>query len=100
MVQAPSATWDLSKSVLNMVVAMPRSRAPFSCRLLIGEAKVRAGFKNSEGFDLGAVWTSKDKGRVKIYSEFLLGRNDPYVGAGQYVSGAAQGGDNKRKPRS
>jgi len=59
--------------------------------------KDAAGFKDSERFDLGAVWTSKDKGRVKIYSEFLLGRNDPYVGAGQYVSGAAQGGDNRWK---
>lgn len=59
--------------------------------------KDAAGFKDSERFDLGAVWTAKDKGRIKVFSEFLLGRNDPYVGAGQYVSGAAQGGDSKWK---
>lgn len=59
--------------------------------------KDAAGFRDSERFDLGAVWTSKDKGRVKVYSELLLGRNDPYVGAGQYASGAAQGGDDKWK---
>jgi len=59
--------------------------------------KDAAGFKDSERFDLGAVWTSKDKGRIKVYSELLLGRNDPYVGAGQYASGAAQGGDDKWK---
>ena len=27
----------------------------------------------------------------------MIGRNDPYVGAGQFVSGAAQGGDNRVK---
>lgn len=59
--------------------------------------KDAAGFKDSERFDLGAVWTSKDKGRIKVFSEFLLGRNDPFVGAGQYTSGAAQGGDDKWK---
>jgi len=59
--------------------------------------KDAVGFKDSERFDLGAVWTAKDKGRIKVYSEFLLGRNDPYVGAGQFISGAAQGGDNKWK---
>ncbi|WP_395337409.1 hypothetical protein WBP06_22755 [Novosphingobium sp. BL-8H] len=59
--------------------------------------KDAAGFKDSERFDLGAVWTAKDKGRIKVYSEFLVGRNDPYVGAGQFISGAAEGGDNKWK---
>lgn len=59
--------------------------------------KDAAGFKDSERFDLGAVWTAKDKGRIKVYSEFLLGRNDPFVGAGQFISGAAQGGDDKWK---
>lgn len=59
--------------------------------------KDQAGFKDSERFDLGAVWTAKDNGRIKVFSELLLGRNDPYVGAGQYVSGAAQGGDNRTK---
>lgn len=59
--------------------------------------KDAAGFRDSERFDLGAVWTSKDKGRIRVYSELLLGRNDPYVGAGQYASGAAQGGDDKWK---
>ncbi|TCU58963.1 hypothetical protein EDF58_103500 [Novosphingobium sp. PhB57] len=59
--------------------------------------KDAAGFRDSERFDLGAVWTAKDKGRIKVFSEFLLGRNDPYVGAGQFISGAAQGGDDRFK---
>ncbi len=50
-----------------------------------------------ERLDIGAVWTSKGQKRVKVYTEMMLGRNDPYVGAGQFVSGAAQGGDNRWK---
>lgn len=55
------------------------------------------GFKDSERLDIGAVWSSKGSKRVKVYSELLVGRNDPYVGAGQFISGAAQGGDNRLK---
>ncbi|WP_277983245.1 hypothetical protein [Sphingomonas faeni] len=59
--------------------------------------KDAAGFKDSERLDIGAVWSSKKSQRVKVYSEFLIGRNDPYVGAGQFISGAAQGGDGRLK---
>lgn len=54
-------------------------------------------FNDSERLDIGAVWTSKGQKRVKVYTEMMLGRNDPYVGAGQFASGAAQGGDNRWK---
>ena len=59
--------------------------------------KDAAGFKDSERLDIGAVWSSKKSQRIKVYSEFLMGRNDPYVGAGQFISGAAQGGDGRLK---
>lgn len=59
--------------------------------------KDAAGFKDSERLDIGAVWSSKKSQRIKVYSEFLIGRNDPYVGAGQFISGAAQGGDGRLK---
>ncbi|WP_241127677.1 hypothetical protein [Novosphingobium terrae] len=59
--------------------------------------KDAAGFQDSERFDLGAVWTSKHSKHVKVFSELLIGRNDPYVGAGQFISGGAQGGDNRYK---
>lgn len=59
--------------------------------------KQAAGFRDSERLDLGAVWKSKDGGRIKVFSEFLLGRNDPYVGAGQYLQGAGAGGDDRWK---
>ena len=59
--------------------------------------KDACGFKDSERLDIGAVWSSKRSKRIKVYSEFLIGRNDPYVGAGQFISGAAQGGDGRLK---
>jgi hypothetical protein len=34
-----------------------------------------------------------------IYTEGVFGRNDPYVGAGQFNSGLAMGGDNRWKSR-
>ncbi|WP_241127601.1 hypothetical protein [Novosphingobium terrae] len=59
--------------------------------------KQQAGFADSERLTLGAFWTDKAHGHVRVWSELMVGRNDPYVGAGQYVSGAAQGGDNRLK---
>jgi hypothetical protein len=73
---------------------------PFNVELYLNYGKFMkdvSSFKPSERFDLGAFWTSKDHDRIKIYSEFLIGRNDPYVGSGQFISGAAQGGDNRYK---
>ncbi|PVM84036.1 hypothetical protein DDF62_23840 [Caulobacter radicis] len=59
--------------------------------------KDAAGFKDSERFNLGVFWTDKTAGRIKVWSEVLVGRNDPYVGAGQFATGAAQGGDDRWK---
>lgn len=59
--------------------------------------KDKSKFKTSERYILGAAWTFTKDPRLVIYSEAVLGRNDPYVGAGQYTSGLAQGGDNKWK---
>lgn len=59
--------------------------------------KHAAGFRDSQRFDLGAVWSTKQAPRFTVYSELLVGRNDPYVGAGQFISGAAQGGDDRWK---
>lgn len=55
------------------------------------------GFRDTQRLNLGAFWTDKATGRVRIWTEALLGRNDPFVGAGQYGNGAAQGGDSRWK---
>jgi hypothetical protein len=60
-------------------------------------AKARSDFKDTQRLNLGAYWTDKATGRFRIWSELLVGRNDPYVGAGQYGTGAAQGGDGRTK---
>lgn len=73
---------------------------PFSVQLFANYAyfaKAQAGYKDTQRLNLGAFWTDKATGRIRIWSEFLLGRNDPFVGAGQYGSGAAQGGDSRTK---
>jgi len=36
-----------------------------------------------------------DTQRIKNWTEMLVGRNDPSIGAGQFGSGAAQGGDDR-----
>jgi hypothetical protein len=59
--------------------------------------KDAAGFKDTERFNLGVFWNDKATGKIKVWSEVLMGRNDPYVGAGQFATGAAQGGDDRWK---
>ncbi len=59
--------------------------------------KSQSSFPDSERLTLGAFWTDKATHRIRIWSDLMIGRNDPYVGAGQFVSGAAQGGDNRIK---
>lgn len=59
--------------------------------------KDKAAFKTSERYILGVAWTWKKDPRLVIYSEGILGKNDPYVGAGQFTGGLAQGGDDKWK---
>jgi hypothetical protein len=54
-------------------------------------------FKDSEQFITGAVWTLKADPRLIIYTEFLTGKNSPFIGAGQFINGLASGGDNKWK---
>lgn len=59
--------------------------------------KDEARFKDSERLTLGAAWSYGDAQQLTISSELLVGRNDPFVGAGQYISGAAEGGDDRVK---
>lgn len=54
-------------------------------------------FKDTQRYILGAAWTYKRDPKLLIYTEGIFGRNDPYVGAGQFESGLAQGGDDKWK---
>lgn len=73
---------------------------PFALDLFANYAylhKDSAGFKDTQRLNVGAFWTDKATGKIKIWSEALVGRNDPFVGAGQYGSGAAQGGDDRTK---
>lgn len=55
------------------------------------------GFRDSERVTLGAFWTANPGVPMRIWSELYAGRNDPYTGAGQFLSGAAQGGDDRWK---
>jgi len=61
--------------------------------------KDNANFKATERFILGSAWTLTADPNLVIYTEGVFGRNDPYVGAGQFVNGLAQGGDNRWKSR-
>lgn len=56
-----------------------------------------AGAPDTQRLNLGVFWTDKATGRLRIWSELLVGRNDPFVGAGQYSLGAATGGDDRYK---
>lgn len=55
-----------------------------------------SGFKNSQRMTFGIYWYTPSK-RIRIWSDFNLGKNDPLVGAGQFSNGAAKGGDGKFK---
>lgn len=59
--------------------------------------KDKDAFKTSQRHILGTAWTYKPDPRLVIYSEGIIGQNDPYVGAGQYTTGLAEGGDGKWK---
>ncbi|WP_134093633.1 hypothetical protein [Novosphingobium sp. PhB55] len=75
-------------------------RFPLKVNLYGSYARVfkdAAGFADTQRFNLGAFWTDKATGRIRVWTEALVGRNDPYVGAGQFISGGAQGGDNRWK---
>ena len=75
-------------------------RFPFKINLYGSYARVfkdAKGFADTQRFNLGAFWTDKASGRIRVWTEMLVGRNDPYVGAGQFVSGGAQGGDDRWK---
>lgn len=61
--------------------------------------KDKAGLQTSERYILGGAWTLTADPNLVIYTEGVFGRNDPYVGAGQFSSGLAQGGDIKWKTR-
>lgn len=73
---------------------------PFTVDLFANYAfvdKDRAGFLDTQRVNVGAFWTDKASGKIRVWTEALLGRNDPFVGAGQYGSGAARGGDDHFK---
>lgn len=56
--------------------------------------KDETDFKDSQRLTPGVAWAH---GRIRVSSELFVGRNDPFVGAGQYISGAAEGGDDRYK---
>lgn len=56
-----------------------------------------SAFLDTQRINIGAFWNDKATKRIRIWTEALIGRNDPYVGAGQFVSGAAGGGDDRWK---
>lgn len=79
---------------------IPNDIGPFAVQPYLNYSafiKDKAKFKTTERYILGAAWTLTADPRLIIYSEFIWGKNDPYVGAGQYTSGLAQGGDDKWK---
>lgn len=61
--------------------------------------KDKPGFRTSERFILGSAWTLTADPNLVIYTEGVFGRNDPFVGAGQFANGLAMGGDNRWKTR-
>lgn len=72
---------------------------PFSLDVYASYARVlkKAAFADTQRINVGAFWNDKASKRIRIWTEMLVGRNDPYAGAGQFTSGAAQGGDNRWK---
>jgi hypothetical protein len=59
--------------------------------------KDAAGFKDTTRVNVGAYWTDKAHQRIRVWTEALIGQNDPNIGAGQFSQGAAMGGDNRTK---
>lgn len=59
--------------------------------------KDKAAFRNSERVILGAALTVRDVAGLFLYPEIRFGRNDPYTGAGQYLTGLGPGGDDRWK---
>ncbi|GBQ10164.1 hypothetical protein AA21291_0332 [Swaminathania salitolerans LMG 21291] len=52
---------------------------------------------DTDRLSVGAFWSDKATNRFRVWSEYYLGRNDPYIGAGQFTNGAGFGGDNRYK---
>lgn len=79
--------------------AVDTGALPFSLDVYASYARVvkRAAFADTQRINIGAFWNDKASKRFRIWTEMLVGRNDPYVGAGQFGSGAAQGGDDHWK---
>jgi hypothetical protein len=69
-------------------------KLPFNVDLYASYARAfkdTGDFKDTQRINLGAYWTDKATKRIRVWSEVLIGKHDPYVGAGQYGSAAAQG---------
>lgn len=81
---------------------VPDPLGPFTVVPFVGYSafyKDKANFQTSERFTLGGAWTLTADPSLVIYTEAAIGRNDPYVGAGQFANGLAMGGDNRWKSR-
>ena len=75
-------------------------RLPFNVDLYANYArffKTAPGQRDTQRLNVGAFWSDTATGRIRVWSELLVGRNDPFVGAGQYSNGAAAGGDDRYK---
>lgn len=85
-----------------MTYKVPDPIGPFTVVPFVGYSafyKDKATFQNSERFTLGGAWTLTADPNLIIYTEAAIGRNDPYVGAGEFNNGLAQGGENRWKSR-
>lgn len=59
--------------------------------------KDKSNFKTSERFMVGSAWTYVNDPNLIIYTEYMIGRNDAYVGS--FSQGLAAGGDDRWKSR-
>jgi len=59
--------------------------------------KDESSFKTSQRLIPGIGFTIAQLPGVYAYVELLVGKNDPYVGAGQYVNGVGAGASNQWK---
>lgn len=81
---------------------VPDPIGPFTVVPFVGYSafyKDKADFRASERFILGGAWTLMADPNLIIYTEAAIGRNDPYVGVGEFNNGLAQGGENRFKSR-
>jgi hypothetical protein len=59
--------------------------------------KDQSDFKDSQRFIVGVSNTFAGLSGLYLYTELMVGKNDPYIGAGQYVQGLGAGAANQWK---